>query len=420
MRSLWGKIKHLLARMIVRLSRPVLHEITDSINNTSGKIDKKVDAIFFLLQKREWLEAIHAVQQQLDSITTTTHKLQSIVENNTTMTAIQTIQQQLDEILRLQAGVENDAIMQTVHAIQQQLNAISATQQRLQSVFEDKKALEQLTSTICTESSKTHRHIDFVQRDILIALQNTLNFIPEHTLILTAESRIASDSFDHISPLGTANDNTRFPRFIRKCETLFAEKKKLSFLDLGCSGGGMVLDALLRGHFAIGLEGSDYSLIQQRAEWRLLKDNLYTCDITKKFLLHEQGKQKPYLFDIITAWEVLEHLPESSLHSFFTNLKTHLTSDGLFIASIAAWDDIDPVTGNNWHVTVRPHAWWKNTLEKNGFVVHDNMLTYADLARGGYNPPTCYDSPYPELPNAEFNFFVVCSAKTAPSIKNSN
>jgi hypothetical protein len=54
-------------------------------------------------------------------------------------------------------------------------------------------------------------------------------------------------------------------------------------MDLGCSGGGIILDALLRGHMAIGLEGSDVSLKQQRAEWRVIPNHLFTCDITKPF-----------------------------------------------------------------------------------------------------------------------------------------
>jgi len=42
-------------------------------------------------------------------------------------------------------------------------------------------------------------------------------------------------------------------------------------MDIRCSGGGLVLDGILKGHFAIGLEGSDYSKKRQRAEWRLMK-----------------------------------------------------------------------------------------------------------------------------------------------------
>jgi hypothetical protein len=55
-------------------------------------------------------------------------------------------------------------------------------------------------------------------------------------------------------------------------------------MDLGCSGGGLVFDFLLRGHTAVGIEGSDFSQKSQRAEWRLLNQcNLLTADITKPF-----------------------------------------------------------------------------------------------------------------------------------------
>lgn len=259
--------------------------------------------------------------------------------------------------------------------------------------------------------AQMHQHIDFVQRDILVALQSKLQFIAAHDVKLITEHPVAINSNDHLVPHGTARDNTRYPRFIRKCETLFPADRELAFLDLGCSGGGMVLEAILRGHFALGLEGSDYSLKQQRAEWRLLKNNLYTCDITKEFTLQHHGSGQVMQFDIITAWEVLEHLPEGELPIFFENIKNHLKSDGYFIASIAIWDDIDPETGINWHQTVKPQVWWEHLLDEHGFTLHKTLLNPLDLARGGCNPPTCYELPYPDLPEEQLCFAIAVSPK---------
>lgn len=106
---------------------------------------------------------------------------------------------------------------------------------------------------------------------------------------------------------GTRNDNTRCPRFVRKCEDIFGHK--IRALDLGCAGGGLVLDFLLAGHSSVGLEGSDYSLKWQRAEWRFLRDRLFTCDITEPYSIIDNSAGKPAQFDLISAWEVLEHLP---------------------------------------------------------------------------------------------------------------
>ena len=49
------------------------------------------------------------------------------------------------------------------------------------------------------------------------------------------------------------------------------------FLDLGCSGGQLVIDYIDRGHLGIGLEGSNYSVINKRANWpKYHNKNLFT------------------------------------------------------------------------------------------------------------------------------------------------
>jgi len=256
---------------------------------------------------------------------------------------------------------------------------------------------------------ETHRHIDFTYRDILIALQRQQAFLPENDVKLETSYPVAYESLDHLYPHGTIRDNTRYPRFVEKCETLLAPKKKLAFLDLGCSGGGMVLEAALRGHLSIGLEGSDCSKIEQRAEWRLLGDRLQTCDITKPFFLRNSEKEIQQ-FDIITAWEVLEHIAEADLLQLFENIRNHLTKGGYFIGSIANWNDIDTESGINWHVTVHPYDWWKKKFLEAGFQIVTEDFAKADLARGGYNPPHCYEKPYPET--SEKSLYIAVHKRT--------
>ena len=243
------------------------------------------------------------------------------------------------------------------------------------------------------ENEELRRQIDFSYRDIMIILEKQLEFVGKHNLELHTNYPIAAESLDTLVPHGTIQDNTRYPRFIKKCETLLGQDRELSFLDLGCSGGGMVLDAILRGHLGIGLEGSDASLNAQRAEWRLLRDNLFTCDISKPFALVDKKTQQKAQFHIITAWEVMEHIAEKDLPQLFINIKDHLLPDGYFIASIANYDDIDPETGINWHVTVHPYEWWKDRFENAGFSIRTELIDTIDLARGGYNPPNIYMAP---------------------------
>jgi len=240
---------------------------------------------------------------------------------------------------------------------------------------------------------QVHRHIDFTYRDMMVLLRNIDVGSTKRYEVIT-DYPIAYESLDHIFPHGAIQDNTRYPRFIKKCEMLFPEKNELCFLDLGCSGGGMVLDALLRRHSALGLEGCDLSLLQQRAEWRLIPENLKTCDITKPFSVLEKDIDATAQFDVISAWEVLEHIKENELPVMLANIKSHLADDGVFIASIANWDDIDPKTGTNWHVTTKEYSWWKDLFKREGFDICTGLFESLDLARGSYNPPNCFEEPY--------------------------
>ncbi len=252
-----------------------------------------------------------------------------------------------------------------------------------------------------------HRHIDFTYRDILVALEKQSSFLPKNDIKLITEYPIAYESLDYLYPHGTIRDNTRHPRFVEKCEEVLGQDAELSFLDLGCSGGGMVLEAALRGHVSVGLEGSNSSKREQRAEWRLLGDRLQTCDITKPFRLVGQD-DTVRKFDIITAWEVMEHIQEKDLPQMLENIKLHLSNRGYFVASIANWEDIDSESGINWHVTLHEFDWWVKQFEQAGFEVHNELFQPIDMARGTYNPPHCYEMPYSDY-NKETNFYIVVS-----------
>jgi len=70
-------------------------------------------------------------------------------------------------------------------------------------------------------------------------------------------------------------------------------EKQLKILDMGCSGGGFVRNCLDDGCLAIGLEGSDYSKRHRRAEWRVIPEYLFTCDVTAslKLLIETMASQ---------------------------------------------------------------------------------------------------------------------------------
>jgi len=174
---------------------------------------------------------------------------------------------------------------------------------------------------------------------------------------------IALTSRDHLIPRGTKNDNSRNLRFNNKIAVI--KPYSISILDLGCAGGAMVKSFIDQGHFAIGLEGSDYSLNRQRAEWATIPEYLFTTDISKPFQVFVNDK--PHKFDLITAWEFLEHIEEKDLSIVFQNINKHLLNDGLFIVSIS-WNE------EFHHRTLHPLIWWKQFIEQFGFYSDDELL----------------------------------------------
>lgn len=181
---------------------------------------------------------------------------------------------------------------------------------------------------------------------------------------LECDSKIAYDSPDHINPWGSKRDNSKSKMFMRKLFFLFWNRKNIpKILDLGCSGGGFIRDCTNNGYFGIGLEGSDYSKIRNRAEWVTIPDSLFTCDISRKFLLKDD-KNKILKFDLITAWEFLEHIPKSRVSQVIKNIKKHINKEGIFIGSIC--NGSDKPEGIELHLTQENKEWWLNEFRKEG------------------------------------------------------
>ncbi|GBF56656.1 ubiquinone biosynthesis O-methyltransferase [Candidatus Phycosocius bacilliformis] len=237
-------------------------------------------------------------------------------------------------------------------------------------------------------------------RDTMMILDRLAHWIPKTNVTFQAERSVAYDTDDHKIPWGTAQDNTRSPRFVARCEELF--NRPLTYMDLGCSGGGLALDFTLRGHRGFGVEGSDYSKKAQRAEWRLLRDSLFTADITRPFHLKNQD-QSHVLCDVISAWEVMEHIADEDLPGLFENVRAHLKPDGIFVGSIALGPDDDPVTGARYHRTVQPYEWWEARYRELGFAfTSDHPFEFRDFCRGTSNGPI--DPDYSVDPSAGFHF----------------
>lgn len=197
-------------------------------------------------------------------------------------------------------------------------------------------------------------------------------------VVLETLHPLAWESVDHVHPLGTRQDNYRSASFTKKLLKLYAELP-LSVLDLGCAGGGFVKEITEAGHLAVGLEGSDYSLKAQRAEWPSIPNRLFTCDCSQPFsiYLEHDGNRERVLFHVITAWEFLEHIHEERLPNVLENVRRHLhPTTGLFIASIHLHSCVNE--GIEYHATIRPEWWWRALFLDHGFYPLDRALDYFD------------------------------------------
>ncbi len=276
---------------------------------------------------------------------------------------------------------------------------ISSIEKKIDSV---KDELSTLIST-CFENSSFSAEIQY--HDLVELLGRLTPLAPPIGVRLVTDNPVAITSNDHLFPHGTARDNTRAPNFVQKCEQILGSP--LNVLDLGCSGGGLVFDFSLRGHCAIGLEGSDYSAKRLRAEWRQLRNNLFTCDISKPFDLVEKERSERILFDLIMCWEVLEHLSASDLPQLFSNVRKHLKPRGLFTGSISTRPSGNCPNGGAYHLTVQDRRWWEQEFIRNGFVQLDSsFFDYCDYPRGNGASPL-YQADYRETPDQGFHFVAI-------------
>jgi len=199
--------------------------------------------------------------------------------------------------------------------------------------------------------------------------------------MVETDAPVAVSSADHLHPRGTVHDNSVNRGFNLRVYDLFRPKVPILFMDLGCAGGGLVRSFLQDGHLALGLEGSDISARLRSGEWETIPFHLFTCDITRPFQVRLDGQVAE--FDVITSWEVLEHIPEEALPVLIDSIYRHLRPGGYFIGSVDLLPDGNPLTGANYHLTLKPAGWWQDQFRSRGLVeAKGHPFTTEDMVRG--------------------------------------
>ena len=193
-------------------------------------------------------------------------------------------------------------------------------------------------------------------------------------IAVKTEYPIALTSPDHIHPYGTKRDNTVNQKFNAKLLKVI-KTRPVSVLDLGCAGGGFVKSMLDAGHFAVGIEGSDYCKRNRSKEWGTIPENLFTADARKPFTVCDES-ENIIRFDAVTAFEFFEHIDLPGLSGVIDNVKRHLKPGGLLIGSINTHSS--QLNGIDYHLTVEKPIWWIEMFEMHGFIYRKDLWHVID------------------------------------------
>lgn len=234
-----------------------------------------------------------------------------------------------------------------------------------------------------------NHQIDFLQRLYVESIPRLLDlnsrpaFNAASILELKTDYPIALSSNDHINPDSTTEGVPRPTLFVQNCIDVLGSNIKS--LDLGTGAAGLVFEFAMNSVLAVGVDGSNFCRMNRIGYWPLLPNNLFTCDITKPFNFVSRDTKAVTNFDVITMWEVLEHIAEQDLASLFINVRRHLDERGYFIGSISLLEYVDG-TGSPYHVTLKPREWWKAKFKACGLVMLDSHPFNEKLFCRGNGP----------------------------------
>jgi hypothetical protein len=198
-------------------------------------------------------------------------------------------------------------------------------------------------------------------------LENNQAIAAARAIRLETEHPIALMSNDHLAPDSTSEGIVRPTQFVSHCLSVLGQD--IRCLDLGTGAAGLVFEFVMNGAVALGVDGSDYCRQNKVGYWPLLPDNLRTCDLTHPFWF-KGADGSPIKFDLVTLWEVLEHIAENDLNGVLRNIHAHLESRGYVLGSISLLEYVG-ASGTPYHVTLKPKSWWKEKFRENGLVMLD-------------------------------------------------
>ncbi len=134
--------------------------------------------------------------------------------------------------------------------------------------------------------------------------------------------------------------------------------KPRSFLDVGCALGYVVKSLRAQGVEAIGVDVSRWAV--DRANVPFIGQ------------LDASSQQIPGMYDVVMAYDVLEHIPESQLGFSIGNLWTATRQVLIVVPAYyeegTTYDPAEPT-----HVVFHPRVWWRSVFERCGVALDDDL-----------------------------------------------
>lgn len=166
---------------------------------------------------------------------------------------------------------------------------------------------------------------------------------------------------------GVRLEYSRNGKFNDKLYELLDSQLGFKVIDIGCGGGQFVLDCINDGCLAIGLDGYEIYKNFELAAWPIIPNNLFEVDVSEPFYI--SYNDTPFVADVITSWEFMEHLYEEDLDIVLDNITTHLKNKGYYICGISTRDEYG-------HFLLRDYNWWVNKFNSVGLYQQTDKVAY--------------------------------------------
>jgi len=184
-----------------------------------------------------------------------------------------------------------------------------------------------------------------------------------------ASDQEVNENPETINPRGSVYDCISISptNFIKKTKKIFG--KNYTHLDLGCGSGSFVYNSRKAGVDSIGVD--NYLDRKKVPYWNSIYKNFYfNADISKDLFLKKNYQDVK--FDLITLWEVFEHIDTDKLPTLIQNICRHMHEKSIIVGSICTVRDENPLKNAIYHTTVQPKEWWLKFLDKNGLTPTNN------------------------------------------------